>query len=544
MYQSLYREFRPKQFKDAIGHDHIAVILKNQLKNNTAGHAYLFTGVRGTGKTTFAKILAKAFNCLNLEEGEPCLECSNCKGIESGEILDIIEMDAASNTGVDNIRTIIEEASYLPNIAKYRIYIIDEVHMLSTGAFNALLKTLEEPPPHVKFILATTEHHKIPATILSRCQRFEFKKVSSTEIGKYLGKLSKAIELNITEDALELIANLGDGSVRDAISILESVKSIEGQITDDIVREVVGMPSQIETLKLALNISKENSEEVVNQIYKLFEKGIETQTLLEELMHIFEVSLIKERDKIIRFSKEEKEILQEISSTSKQKQFNIIKKLSEINNNLRWSKRKNAFLIAGIIEVIESSKKIEEYIKEKEESKVSLDASKIVNILENKNVNEHEDNKTNNKIEKNKDKIKVKPSFKDILLEQEEQKKQEKEKQKETEKQETKIESKDNNKNLNLNLNINIEETNTEKLGEKMDLLPLQQSFLKTKDLNLFAVISKIEIYLNINSAVIKFKDQNDLKVKEILSDENNIQKIKENLSNILNKDIEVKVLN
>ena len=220
-YTALYRKFRPTKFSEMVGQEHIKKTLINQIISNRVGHAYLFNGGRGTGKTTTAKILARAVNCLNPKDGEPCNECEICKGALDGSLTDIIEMDAASNNSVEDVRSIREAVNFLPTKAKYRVYIIDEVHMLSTGAFNALLKTLEEPPEHVKFILATTEPQKLPATILSRCQRFDFKRISNEDIIKDLEYVCKESEIKITKEALNLIAVLAEGGMRDALSILE-----------------------------------------------------------------------------------------------------------------------------------------------------------------------------------------------------------------------------------------------------------------------------------------------------------------------------------
>ncbi len=220
-YQALYRKWRPKTFDDVIGQNHIINTLKNEIIENKTAHAYLFTGTRGTGKTSTAKIFSRAVNCQNPQNGNPCNECDICKGILNESILDVIEIDAASNTGVDNIREIIEQCRYAAASTKYKIYIIDEVHMLSESAFNALLKTLEEPPEHVKFILATTEVHKVPATILSRCQRFDFKTIDAFEIVEAMRKILLAENIEVENDALEYVAFLGDGSMRDSLSILD-----------------------------------------------------------------------------------------------------------------------------------------------------------------------------------------------------------------------------------------------------------------------------------------------------------------------------------
>ena len=242
-YTALYRKFRPKKFEDIVGQEHITRTLRNQIISNRVGHAYLFNGTRGTGKTSAAKILARAVNCLNPKDGEPCNECEICKAALSGALTDIVEMDAASNNSVDDIRIIRDEVNFLPTLAKYRVYIIDEVHMLSTGAFNALLKTLEEPPAHVKFILATTEPQKLPATILSRCQRFDFKKISDENIDKRLQYICDESKIEITKEALKIIAVLSEGAMRDALSILERcLQEGNNQINEELVKELVGIP--------------------------------------------------------------------------------------------------------------------------------------------------------------------------------------------------------------------------------------------------------------------------------------------------------------
>ena len=214
-YTALYRKFRPATFSEMVGQEHITRTLRNQIVTGRVGHAYLFNGGRGTGKTTSAKVLARAINCLDPKDGEPCNECDICKEILNGSLTDVVEMDAASNNGVDDIRAIRDEVNFLPTKAKYRVYIIDEVHMLSPGAYNALLKTLEEPPEHVKFILATTEPQKLPTTILSRCQRFDFKKITDENIVKRLKIICEESKIKITDEALELIAVLSEGAMRD-----------------------------------------------------------------------------------------------------------------------------------------------------------------------------------------------------------------------------------------------------------------------------------------------------------------------------------------
>ena len=242
-YTALYRKFRPTTFSEMVGQEHITRTLRNQIIADRVGHAYLFNGGRGTGKTSSAKILARAINCLNPKDGEPCNECEICKGALNGSLTDIVEMDAASNNSVEDIRSIREEVNFLPTKAKYRVYIIDEVHMLSPGAFNALLKTLEEPPEHVKFILATTEPQKLPATILSRCQRFDFKRISNEDIIKRLKIVCDESKIEITDGALNIIAVLSEGAMRDALSILERcIQDGENKIDEDKIKDLVGIP--------------------------------------------------------------------------------------------------------------------------------------------------------------------------------------------------------------------------------------------------------------------------------------------------------------
>lgn len=250
MYQALYRKYRPKTFRDVIGQPQVTTTLQNELLSGRISHAYLFIGSRGTGKTTCAKILAKAVNCLNPRNGNPCGECEICRQIDSEEILDIVELDAASNNGVNDIREICESAAFTPAQSKYRVYIVDEVHMLSAGAFNALLKTLEEPPNYVIFILATTEMHKIPATILSRCQRFEFHKISVDDIANRIEYVSEKEKVNIERGAARLIAKVSDGAMRDALAILDKCMGQSKKITMADVTEIVGVASQDQILNL------------------------------------------------------------------------------------------------------------------------------------------------------------------------------------------------------------------------------------------------------------------------------------------------------
>ena len=287
MYQALYRKYRPKAFKDVIGQPHVTVTLQNELLSGRIGHAYLFIGSRGTGKTTCAQIFAKAVNCLNLDVGNPCGKCDLCQEIDAGEIMDIVELDAASNNGVNDIREICESAVFTPAKAKYRVYIIDEVHMLSPGAFNALLKTLEEPPAHVIFILATTEVHKIPATILSRCQRFEFHKISANDIAERIEYVVEQENAEIDKNAALLIAKISDGAMRDALAILDKCIGVSQKITVEVVSETVGIASQEQIYEIIEAILKESPEAALAAIDNFDKHSKDMSRLTFELISSF-----------------------------------------------------------------------------------------------------------------------------------------------------------------------------------------------------------------------------------------------------------------
>lgn len=293
-YQVLYRKYRPKSFDDVYGQDHVTQTLRNELRLNRVHHAYLFTGSRGTGKTTCAKILSKAVNCLDIRDGDPCGECANCRGIDSGEILDVVEMDAASNRGIDDIRAIIDEVAFAPARAKYRVYIIDEVHMLSRDAWNALLKTLEEPPAHVVFILATTEVNKIPETILSRCQRFDFHRISPADISERLHEIAAKENVSLTDEAALLIAVIADGAMRDAISLLDRCIGISTNVDADVVRSAAGLAAQghlFEIVNCTINKNVTRALEIVDSLYK---DSKDMGSLCEELQsHFRSLMLIK-----------------------------------------------------------------------------------------------------------------------------------------------------------------------------------------------------------------------------------------------------------
>lgn len=302
MYQALYRKYRPKTFEDVVGQAHITRTLQNEVKTGKIAHAYLFTGSRGTGKTTCSKILAKSVNCPHTRDGNPCGECEICLGIDDGTVMDVLEIDAASNNGVDNIRQLREDAYFAPGQAKYRVYIIDETHMLSTGAFNALLKIMEEPPPHVLFILATTEAHKVPATILSRCQRFDFRRIGSEDIAEYLEKISLNEGVVLEHSAGLLIGKLADGGMRDAISLFDLCISHGGAVTAEVVAQAAGMAGSGHLLTLAKAFAQKDTAFALEQIGALHEKSMDMDRLCSGLVAFHrDLMILKTVEKPERF---------------------------------------------------------------------------------------------------------------------------------------------------------------------------------------------------------------------------------------------------
>ena len=284
MYRALYRKWRPQRFEDVVAQRGIVTALRNQVASGRVGHAYLFTGVRGTGKTTCAKIFAKAVNCLHPKDGDPCGECEICKGIDNGSILDVVEMDAASNHGVDDIRDLRDETAYTPSACHYKVYIIDEVHMLSTAAFNALLKTLEEPPAHVIFILATTEIQKVPATILSRCQRYDFTRIGPEDIAQRVEYIAGQEGLELTTDGAELISRLADGAMRDALSILDTCAGVTAKIDADVVRRMAGVTDRSYLFRISDALEAQDGAAALAQLAALRQQSVDVKRLTEELI--------------------------------------------------------------------------------------------------------------------------------------------------------------------------------------------------------------------------------------------------------------------
>ena len=281
---ALYRKYRPTRFSDVVGQEDIIAALRNQIEAGRTGHAYLFTGVRGTGKTTVARALAKAVNCPNTKDGEPCGECEICRGIDNGSVLDVTEIDAASNNKVDDVRDLLDETSYTPAVCRMRVYIVDEVHMLTMQAFNALLKTLEEPPAHVMFILATTEVQKVPATILSRCQRFDFKRIPEDMIADRVKYVAQQEGISVTDEAASLIARLADGALRDALSLLDTCASLDSNVDEDVVKRLAGVTDREYLFDLASCIRNRDITGALGIISDLYNNSMDPVRLLPELI--------------------------------------------------------------------------------------------------------------------------------------------------------------------------------------------------------------------------------------------------------------------
>ena len=354
MYQALYRKWRPRNFNDVYGQRHVTRTLQSQLQSGRISHAYLFTGSRGTGKTTCAKILSKAVNCLNPIDGNPCNECEICKGIDSGAILDVIEIDAASNNGVDNIRDLREEANFTPANAKYRVYIIDEVHMLSIGAFNALLKTLEEPPSHVIFILATTEIHKLPSTILSRCQRFDFKRIAPEDITARLLYVSEKENVTLTENAASLIARIADGGMRDALSLLDRCFAMGTDIDENAVSDAAGIAGTIHLFSFSEFVAKEDFTNSLKLVSKLHSESCDIDSLCTELTlhfrNLMVAKTVSDCEGLIVCSKDELSKLKERASQLKlSKILECIEILEQTSKNIKNAANKKIQLEAAVI---------------------------------------------------------------------------------------------------------------------------------------------------------------------------------------------------
>ena len=355
-YTALYRKFRPNNFGDVKGQEHITTTLKNQLRADRIGHAYLFTGTRGTGKTTVAKIFARAVNCENPNENGPCGECAVCKAIANGTSLNVIEIDAASNNGVDNIRDIIDQVSYRPTEGKYKVYIIDEVHMLSTGAFNAMLKTLEEPPEYVIFILATTEVHKLPITVLSRCQRYDFRRISIDTISDRIRELMEKEQVNIEEKAIRYIAKTADGSLRDALSLLDQCIAFHfGEtLTYDMALDVLGAVDTEVFSILLRNCLDGNVSGCISILDEVITQGRElTQFVVDFTWYLRNLMLVQTSDgleDVVDMSTDNLARLKEEAQLAKREQIiRYIHIFSDLSNQIRYASQKRVLVEIALI---------------------------------------------------------------------------------------------------------------------------------------------------------------------------------------------------
>ena len=375
MYLALYRKYRPRTFNEVIGQDHIVKTLINQIKLDKISHAYLFCGSRGTGKTSTAKIFAKAINCVNSKDGSPCLECDVCKSLD-GTNIDVLEIDAASNNGVDEIRDLREKVKYPPVVGKYKVYIIDEVHMLSTSAFNALLKTLEEPPAHTVFVLATTEVHKLPATILSRCLRFDFKLVSLEELSSLLKKVLDSEKVKYDEQAINIIARAGEGSVRDTLSIADRCVSFAGdELTYQKVLAVLGVSEREVLIKITDHILSKNVGEALVELDSVLSQGKSPLVFSNDLISYFRdlllVYTLSDKSREIVVVKDD--IFEKMKAQATKENYGAMVKaievLSEIEQELRYSVQPRIVLETAIIKVITDAslearvEKLEEFVK-------------------------------------------------------------------------------------------------------------------------------------------------------------------------------------
>ncbi len=365
MYRALYRQYRPEVFDEVLGQDHIVRILQNQIATGSTSHAYLFCGTRGTGKTTTARLLAKGLNCLS-EGQRPCGQCPNCQAIKEGSFLDVIEIDAASNRGVDDVRELRESVKYPPAAGRMKVYIIDEVHMLTTEAFNALLKTLEEPPEYVTFILATTEVHKLPATVLSRCMRLDFKRIPEAVLIKGMSDICASLGINVTEDALRIIAANADGSVRDGLSILDQcIAGRDEQVTADDVLEFLGASGAEDFLELTDMVRKKRTEEAIIFLSRLLEDGKDVRQFMRDwtghYRNLLLVKYMRNPETVLGMSAENIERLRRQAAVLEPEDINRgIMELSSMSNEARWSTQPRILLELAIVRLCMGAGQIRE----------------------------------------------------------------------------------------------------------------------------------------------------------------------------------------
>lgn len=355
-YRALYREWRPQTFGDVVGQSHITTTLKNAIKNDRIAHAYLLCGTRGTGKTSTAKILAKAINCLAPIEGEPCNECEMCKNINKGTAIDVIELDAASHNSVDNIRDIIDDVQYPPQKAKYKVFIIDEVHMLSIGAVNAFLKTLEEPPSRVVFILATTDPQKLPITILSRCQRFDFKRISSENVFFRLKQITESLKIDIDDESIRLLARMSDGAMRDALSILDQAIAINSKVIYDDLIDMLGITTNDSMISVIDNVISRDTENAIKIVNKLISDGKDINILIRDLIthmrNLLMISVSNNLEDVLDMSMENIERLKEQSTRIRIEEImRCINILQEAEDGARGTKQGRIYVELAIIKM-------------------------------------------------------------------------------------------------------------------------------------------------------------------------------------------------
>lgn len=544
MYQSLYKKYRPRLFDNIVGQEKVVEVLKNQIKNDRTGHAYLFTGVRGTGKTSIAKIMAQAVNCPNLKDGNPCNECKICKSILEGNNTDIIEMDAASNNGVDDIRSIKDEISFLPTSSKYRVYIIDEVHMLSMGAFNALLKTLEEPPSHVKFILATTEPQKLPATIISRCQRFEFIKIDEEKIYGLLKKIAVEMNIKIEDNALKLISILARGSARDGISILESISNLSGEIKVKDVRNIIGMPETKIIINVFENILLSDSKTLIKNINLLFNEGKEPITILTELLNVITACYLEESTTLSTYDEEERQMISKYFNLDKIEVYKIIKDILNIISDAKYVEDKKIIVLSGILEILEKNRNNKYLVN----SVKNIENINVENVLEKtlkedveienkKEIREEEKRETDKVRNTQKEETEEKRKENGSILKEErvdiniENKKSDLEQAKENKE---KIKKEEKSKKHQ-------EETKLEKNIKVLDTLTFRKYMIQMQNAKMFVALSNAKIILE-NNEILKVVLTNESNPDnlEILNKKEALDLISKVAEKILNKKVKV----
>ncbi|WP_425446853.1 DNA polymerase III subunit gamma/tau [Dethiothermospora halolimnae] len=393
-YQSLYRRFRPRNFEELLGQEHVITTLKNQIINDNIAHAYLFTGTRGTGKTSTAKLFSRAVNCLNNEDGNPCNDCEVCKGILDNSIMDVVEMDAASNNSVDDIRELREKVKYPPSKGRYKVYIIDEVHMLSKGAFNALLKTLEEPPKHLIFILATTEPQKLPATIRSRCQRFDFHRISSEYIIENMQDICDKLGVSADIKALNLIARNADGAMRDALSILDQCISFTDEsLTYDYVLTVLGIVNNQLIFDLCDNILNKDLDNALKAVEDIVNKGKDINQFIKDLIvHFRDLMIVKSSKNVNHIIDGTDEFIDRLKNQGKNTNLSTITKciniLSEAENESKWSSQPRIVLEISIIKLCDNNNELTiEGLLER--------INKLENVIKSGNITINNKKKTN-----------------------------------------------------------------------------------------------------------------------------------------------------